>query len=354
MGIRQEQKLLVVDLTTGATSDDVVSFDKPGATSSFTLSADGRRVAFVRSDDDTLKDAFVADLGGSVTQLTDLNPWVRDYDFGEVRTVTWTSFDGLEIEGLLRLPAGYEEGDRVPLLLEIHGGPMGAWMHTLNAYASIDWSMYLAQRGYATLLPNPRGSSGRGAKFLLGIVDNYGEPDWQDLMAGVDKVIELGIADPDKLVVGGWSGGGYLTNRTITHTSRFRAAVSGAGISNWVSFQGTADCRSAFDRYFGVTEQDPDNHWKYSPIRYIKNATTPTLILYGEQDARVPPSQGFELYEGLKAVGVETQLVLYPREGHGIAERVHQLDLLERVIEWYESHLGRVEARSDELAAAVA
>jgi dipeptidyl aminopeptidase/acylaminoacyl peptidase len=160
-------------------------------------------------------------------------------------------------------------------------------------------------------------------------------------MAGVDKLIADGIADPDQLVVGGWSGGGYLTNQTITRTGRFKAAISGAGISNWVSFQGTADVRGAFDNYFGRVDEDPDNHWQHSPIRNIKNASTPTLILYGEADERVPVSQGYELYEGLKSRGVETQLVAYPREPHGIGERKHQLDLLERVIAWYDGHLGR-------------
>jgi dipeptidyl aminopeptidase/acylaminoacyl peptidase len=127
----------------------------------------------------------------------------------------------------------------------------------------------------------------------------------------------------------------------VTHSTRFKAAVSGAGIANWVSFQGTADCRSAFDRYFGRVDEEPDNHWKYSPVRTINVAATPTLILYGEKDDRVPPSQGHEMYEGLKSRGAEAKLVIYPREGHIINERLHQLDLLERVTTWFDSHIGR-------------
>jgi dipeptidyl aminopeptidase/acylaminoacyl peptidase len=294
----------------------------------------------VRGDAVSHGDVYVADLGGPAKKVTDLNPWTRDYQWGETRELSWTSTDGLDIEGLLILPVGYQEGTRYPLLLHIHGGPCGAW--TTHLFANWhDWGQFLAQRGYAVLMPNPRGSSGRGSEFLCGITGCYGEPDFEDLMTGVDYVIEQGIADPDQLVVGGWSGGGFLTNWTITHTDRFKAAISGAGISNWVSFQGTADVRSVFDGYLGRVDEDPDTHWRLSPIRYIANAKTPTLILYGEADERVPVTQGYELYEGLKSRDVETQLVAYPREPHGLAERKHQLDLLGRVIAWYDGHLGR-------------
>jgi dipeptidyl aminopeptidase/acylaminoacyl peptidase len=342
---RQEQRLVIVDVETGRTNEAIEAFARPGvigARGGFSLSRDGDRVAFTRSDDSSYDDVYGADLGSEALRLTDLNPTTAGRDFGEVRELSWTSFDGTEIDGLLRLPAGYVEGERYPLLLLIHGGPAGAWQHTLYAPpASGGWAAVMAQRGYAVLSPNPRGSSGRGTAFLSEIVGCYGGPDWQDLIAGVDVAIDLGVADPEQLVVGGWSGGGYLTNWTIARTDRFKAAVSGAGISNWVSFQGTSDCRSTFDRYFGRTDERPDIHWQYSPIREIENAKTPTLILFGEKDARVPPSQGYELYEGLEARGVETQLVVYPREGHGILERGHQLDILERVVDWFDSHLGR-------------
>jgi len=342
----QRHRLAIVDPEAGTAGDAIAPFEKPGVLGSWSgqplsLSKDGKRVAFVRAEDTTFGDVYVAELGGEARKLTDLNPWTRDYDFGEVRQVEWASFDGMQIQGLLILPVGYQAGQRYPLLLQIHGGPSGAWGHHLYANWH-DWGQFMAQRGYAVLMPNPRGSTGRGTEFLCSIVGCYGEPDWQDLITGVDHVIAEGIADPEQLVVGGWSGGGYLTNWTITHTERFKAAVSGAGIANWVSFQGTADVRGAFNRYFGgLVDEDAENHWKYSPIRSIKNAKTPTLILYGEQDDRVPPSQGHELLEGLKARGVEAKLVLYPREGHIINERLHQLDLLERVTAWFDAHLGR-------------
>lgn len=312
----------------------------PGTSTQFSLSSDGSKIAFVHTDATSYGDLYVAESGGKARKLTDLNPWLREVDFGEMREISWTAPDGATIQGLLILPVGYEEGVRYPTLLHIHGGPCSAW--TITPFAGWhDWGQFMAQRGYAVLMPNPRGSSGRGSEFLCAIRNSYGESDWPDLISGVDYLIEQGIADPDQLVVGGWSGGGFLTNWTVTHTDRFKAAVSGAGVSNWVSFQGTADVRSVFDGYLGRVDEDPETHWRLSPIRYIQNATTPTLIVYGEQDDRVPPSQGYEMYEGLKSRSVETQLVLYPREPHGLQERKHQLDLLERVTDWYDRHLGR-------------
>lgn len=339
---RQGHRLRVVD-PESHTAEDALSLPAGStgrATPNPSLARDGSRVAFARAIGNTLADVYVADLGGEPRKLTDLNPWVRDYDFGEMREVSWTSTDGMEIEGILILPVGYQEGERYPLLLHIHGGPCAAW--NTHLYANWhDWGQFMAQRGYAVLMPNPRGSSGRGAKFLCEIVGCYGEPDWDDLITGVDAMIERGIADPDRLVVGGWSGGGFLTNWAITHSDRFKAAVSGAGISNWVSFQGTADVRGVFDAYLGSVVDDVEAHWRLSPIRTVGKVTTPTLILYGEADLRVPVSQGYELYEGLKTVGVETQLVAYPREPHAIGERKHQLDLLRRVVDWYDRRLGR-------------
>lgn len=308
------------------------------------ISADGSRCAFVWEDAGSYGDVFVADMAGEAQRLTELNPWVQDYDFGEVREIAWTSFDGMQIEGLLILPVGYEEGQPYPLLTQIHGGPAAAWVHHLYANWH-DWGQFMAQRGYAVFLPNPRGSTGRDVEFLREITLSYGETDLQDILTGVDYLIEQGIADSDRLVVGGWSGGGYLTNRIITRQPegawRFKAAVSGAGISNVISFLGTADIRDVFIRYFGDIAEDPETAWRLSPIRSIHRAEIPTLILFGENDPRVPPNQGRELYAGLKSRGVEAELVLYPREGHGIGERKHQLDLLQRVIDWYDRHIER-------------
>lgn len=337
----QSTSFRVIDVATGAMQVAFAPFDRPGSGAHLlSVNAAGTRAAFVRADDVSYSEVYVADPGGVPARLTDLNPWTRDYTFGEVRDIRWTSRDGLGIEGLLILPVGYRDGARYPLLVHIHGGPCGAWTHQLFA-GWHDWGQFFAQRGYAVFLPNPRGLSGRGTEFLCGIVGCYGEPDWDDIMTGVDHLVAAGVADPDRLVVGGWSGGGFLTNWTITHTDRFKAAVSGAGISNWISFQGTADVRSVFDRYLGGVTDDPETHWRLSPIRLIGRATTPTLVLSGEADARVPLTQELELYQGLKSRGVETQLVAYPGEPHVIASRSHQLDILQRVTDWFDRHLGR-------------
>lgn len=331
------ERRTVVDTMDAPAHDGTVEWEADGGN----LSANGARVAFVAADASALPDVYVADVGRQATRLTDLNPWVRDHEFGELREISWTSFDGLTIEGLLILPVGYRAGTRYPLLTHIHGGPAWAWKHAL--YASWhDWGHLLSQRGYATFMPNPRGSTGRDIAFLTAITGCYGEPDWQDIMTGIDALIEQGIADPDQLVVGGWSGGGFLTNWAITHTDRFKAAISGAGISNWVSSHGTADLRTVFTRYTSIIDEEPEGSWRLSPIRYIREAAnTPTLFLHGELDDRVPISQAYEMYEGLKQRGIETEMVVYPREGHGIMERRHQIDLLRRVVDWYDRHLGR-------------
>jgi dipeptidyl aminopeptidase/acylaminoacyl peptidase len=312
----------------------------PGTTSGFSLAADGRRCALTWENEASYGDVHVVELGSESKQLTDLNPWIREYEFGELREISWISFDEMTIEGLLILPVGYEEGTRCPLMTHIHGGPAAAWTHHLYANWH-DWGQFLAQRGYAVFLPNPRGSTGRSVDFLRGITGSYGETDLQDILSGVDALIERGIADPDRLVVGGWSGGGYLTNQVITSTGRFKAAVSGAGMSNVISYLGTADIRDVFTRYFGDIAENPETAWRLAPVRSVQRATTPTLILFGARDPRVPPNQGYELYAGLRSRGVEVQMVVYPREGHGIGERKHQLDVLRRVVEWYDRHLGR-------------
>ena len=344
VGLEEGQRdgVKVLDLETGDVSDAFEPLETPGSgsLSLFSVSADGKRLAFVHANARSYGDVYIADTGGAARRLTELNPWLRDYEFGETREISWTAPDGLEIQGLITLPVDYEEGKSYPLVVQIHGGPQMAWKHELQAGIT-RWAQILAQRGYAVFMPNPRGSSGRGTGFLCAIVGCYGEPDSDDIMSGVDYLIEQGIADPDQLVVGGWSGGGFLTNWAITHTDRFKAAISGAGVTNWVSFQGTTDARSVFDCYLGSVTEQVDAHWRLSPIRSIKQATTPTLILHGESDSRVPVSQAYELYEGLKAVGVETQMVAYPRGGHVMQERSQQIDVMERVVGWYDRHLGR-------------
>lgn len=314
----------------------------PGTVNSLpSINNDGTTIAFVRSDSASPPDVWLGQRGGSAERVTDLNPWVRDCPVGDVREINWTSTDGSEVNGLLYLPVGYREGQAYPLLAHIHGGPMGAWTHRF--YCSWhDWAVPMTQRGYAVFMPNPRGSSGRGPGYLAANRADLGGLEWEDIETGIDEVIRMGIADPDQLVFGGWSYGGFFTNWAITHSDRFKAAVSGASISNWVSFNGTTDIRRIFDAYFAnPLHESADGQWERSPVRYFNQVTTPTLFVHGDADIRVPISQSYEMYYGVKDRGVETQMVVYPREAHMIAERKHQLDMLERVTEWFDRHLGR-------------
>ena len=199
---------------------------------------------------------------------------------------------------------------------------------------------FLLSNGYAVLLPNPRGSYGYGRKFIEANCHDWGGDDFGDIMSGVDYLIEEGIADPERLGIAGWSYGGYMTAWAITQTSRFKSAVMLAGVSNWMSMYGTSAIPSFLKLYFeGRPFEDTKGYFHRSPLACIENVQTPTLILHGEDDIRVPISQSYEFYRGLCDMGLETQFVIYPREKHQIKERAHQIDLLERVLAWYDKHL---------------
>jgi len=240
---------------------------------------------------------------------------------------------------MLVYPVDHRPGQRVPLVVEIHGGPSWQWEEgTMLSWH--DWAQMLASRGYATLAPNPRGSTGYGSAFQRLLQDDVGGGEAQDLMTGAVAMVERGVADPDRLGIGGWSWGGYLTAWTITQTTMFRAAVMGAGLANVVSDHGQNDIPSMNDWIFpGHPYDHPDHYWERSPIRHIDRVTTPTLILHGAEDDRVHPAQAMEYHRALKTRGVPVESVRYPREGHGIEERRHQIDLMRRIVAWYDRWL---------------
>jgi len=248
--------------------------------------------------------------------------------------IHYKSFDGLEIEAALLKPAGYQAGTKVPLVVIAHGGPTGRWADSFQS-----WGQLLAARGYAVLYPNVRGSTGYGHRFLEMNRADWGGGDFKDLMAGVDFLIARGIADPDRLGIAGWSYGGYMASWAITQTQRFKAAMTGAGLSDLASEFGTEDGSSYDEWFFGTPYEKPQGFINSSPITFIKNARTPTLILQGEADVTDPIGQSQQLYRGLKRYGVETDFVVYPREGHGFREEKHQLDVLNRIVDWFEVHL---------------
>ncbi|MEA2524616.1 MAG: hypothetical protein QOF73_1843 [Thermomicrobiales bacterium] len=314
------------------------SMQKTGSiTAGPSVSADRSTIAVVWSDGSTPHEVYVGKPGGETTAVTELGKSFSGR-LSPTEHVTWTC-DGHEIEGILTYPADYEDGKRYPLVVEIHGGPSWQW----EDYAFLDWhdwAQQLASNGYAVLAPNPRGSTGRGGEFQKLLQDDVGGGESRDVIAGALAMVERGIADPDRLGVGGWSWGGYLTAYTITQTDIFKAAVMGAGLSNMVSDHGQDDIPSSNLHYYpGLPYHHLDAYWQSSPIRHVANCTTPTLILHGDADARVHPAQGMEMYRALKSLGVPVEFVRYPRQGHPIKERHHQIDLMRRLVAWFDRWL---------------
>ena len=303
-----------------------------------TVAADGRSLAFVWTKSDLPEELYLCGGMNETKALTTFGEPFKDrLSSGEI--VSWPSPDDVEIEGVLLHPRGYQEGKRYPLVVQVHGGPSWQWEDRVNL-SWHDWGQMLTSRGYAVLMPNPRGSSGRGSEFERLLQDDVGGGESQDLIAGAQAMVERGIADPDRLAIAGWSWGGYLTAWTITQTTIFRAAVMGAGLANLISDHGAGDIPEANTAFYpGHPYTDWDIYADRSPLKFVTNVVTPTLILHGENDERVSPTQGLEYYRALQVLGVPVRFVRYPREGHGIQERHHQLDLMRRIVEWLEQHL---------------
>ncbi|MBI1764862.1 MAG: S9 family peptidase [Acidobacteria bacterium] len=273
-------------------------------------------------------------------QLTQLNPQTADFFYGQTETIKWKSNDGTVIEGLFFYPSGYESDRRYPLVTYIHGGPEGAYTRGFNA----SWGaavQVLTGKGYAVFLPNFRGSSNYGAAFAQANSLKAGQVDAEDVLSGIDELVKRGLADETKLAIAGWSYGGYLSGWLIGHTDRFKCAVYGAGLSNAVSYWGTADITYQRERLHGGTPWEARKLYdQQSPLTFLPNAKTPTLIFHGEKDDRVPLGQSQESYRTLKRMDVPVQLVIYPEQGHSLALPSYQLDKLKREIEWLDRHLG--------------
>lgn len=298
----------------------------------------GKRLAGVWQDMTTPPEVWTLE-DKHVSRVTCLAGNVQSAAIGEPEPVSWTSDEGVTVEGILYKPAGYETGKRYPLVVSVHGGPTWLWANTFHA-SWHDWGAVLAGRGIAVLLPNPRGSTGRGTEYLNALYNEVGLNEYRDMISGVEAMVERGIADPDRLGIGGWSWGGYMSAWAITQTDRFKAAIVGAGLPNMITDNSLGDIPSANLSYFDKSPyEDPDTYFERSAIRHIHRVTTPTLVLHGEADTRVATAQGIELYIALRQLGVTTRFVTYPREGHGIRERKHQEHLLNEMITWYSRYL---------------
>jgi dipeptidyl aminopeptidase/acylaminoacyl peptidase len=258
------------------------------------------------------------------TQLTDVNPQTRTLALGEEREIMWRSKDGKTVGGILVLPVGYRQGERYPLIVAIHGGPAAADVMSFNGGYG---AQVYAGAGYAVLKPNYRGSTNYGNAHRTGIVGNYFAPGYDDIMTGVDTLIAQGIVDGARMGVLGWSAGGHWSNWILTHTDRFKAISSGAGTSNWVSMYAQSDVQRNRQYYLGdsLPYNDFDAYWAQSPIKYITNAKTPTMIHVVSGDPRVPSPQSVELHMALKKLGVPTELFMYPGASHGIPDPRNRL-----------------------------
>ena len=275
--------------------------------------------------------------GADVRRLSAHNDgFVRSLRFSEPEEINFKSFDGTSVQGWLMKPAGFREDRKFPLILSVHGGPHGMYGWGFNA----TFQAYAA-RGYAVLYLNPRGSSGYGQKFSDGTLGEWGGGDYRDLMTGLDDVLRrYSWINADRLAVTGGSYGGFMTNWIITQTPRFKAAVASASVSNLISFYATSLYQDLVHAEFGGFPWDNyELLWQWSPIRYVRQAQTPTLFIHGEQDNDVHITQAEEMYMALKRRGVETVLVRYPREGHGLREPRHRVDALERTLTWFDRFL---------------
>jgi dipeptidyl aminopeptidase/acylaminoacyl peptidase len=302
-------------------------------------SDDGDTLACIAEPDVAPGDAYAIRNGTTIRRLSNMNPHLERVELTHLEELTWQSPDGTSIDGWLLRPPGASEAGSLPLVVYVHGGPSYQWGNWFHGTWH-DWAHNLAARGFAVLLPNPRGSTGKGGAFTGANQADLGGRDFEDIMAGVDFLIDNGVADSSRLGIGGWSYGGFIVAWAIGKTDRFKAAVAGAAVTNWVSKVGTTDIRQQNESNFsGQLHQSPDEIWERSPIRYLGNMKTPTLIVHGEADPRVPVSQSMELYLGLKAVGVDTEFVSYPRQKHAFHERAFQLDLLQRTCDWFERYL---------------
>ena len=336
---KTEAGLFRVDPTSKAIAR--VPLEQPIA-SAFAFSGEVGSVAFVGSSASAYPEVFAGPRsGGAARKLSDVGGELAFLTLGTSEVVSWKSTDGATIEGVLRKPAGYRAGSTAPLLVIIHGGPTGVSRPSLfGATYVYPMEAWLA-KGALILEPNYRGSAGYGEAFRSLNVRNLGVGDAWDVISGIDSLIAKGLVDKTQVGVMGWSQGGYISAFLTTHDSaRFRAVSVGAGISNWVTYYVSTDIHPFTRQYLKATPwDDPEVYRKTSPMTYIKGAKAPTLIQHGDADQRVPVSDAFELYQGLRDQGVETRLVLYKGFGHGINKPKALRNALQENLDWFDKHL---------------
>jgi dipeptidyl aminopeptidase/acylaminoacyl peptidase len=273
-----------------------------------------------------------------LTQLTHINDGVQPA-WGKTVSLDWTS-DAFHVQGWLMLPKDYEPSKKYPMIVEVHGGPAAAvesrWAGSAGSFSAPAFSAL----GYFVLMPNPRGSFGQGEAFTQANRKDFGYGDLRDILAGVDTVLKQYPVDPNRVGLTGWSYGGFMTMFAVTQTNRFKAAVAGAGISDWLSYYGENSIDQWMIPYFGASVyDDPGVYAKSSAITYIKRVHTPTLTVVGDRDGECPAPQSFEFWHALRDLHVPAELVVYPNEGHGFVDPAHRRDVMERALGWFEHYM---------------
>jgi dipeptidyl aminopeptidase/acylaminoacyl peptidase len=335
-----EQPIVRVSIADGKTerlsSGPTVAF-------SLGISADGKRIAYKSVDARTMGDVAVMDVDSRrVTRLTEVNPEIKDFALGTLKPVSWKSFDGMDIWGLLLTPSDAQSGRRLPLLVYVHGGPGGGFtyglfpqfMHIVSQVDPYPTTTF-ASRGFAVLFPMPRGGAGYGEAGQRAIVNAWGDADYKDIMSGVDKLIADGVADPDRLGVMGASYGGYMTNWIVTQTGRFKAASAGASLSDLADEYYLSEGGQFMVDYFKRPWENASSYAAHSPLTHAAKVTTPLLIQHGEVDPRVPISNAWKFYRALKAMDKTVELEIYPRGGHVLREPMQQREQMRRNLEWF-------------------
>jgi dipeptidyl aminopeptidase/acylaminoacyl peptidase len=305
--------------------------------SRISITRDGKTSALVRQSFERPPEIWAGPLA-AWRPVTHANAH-RTANCGRVRSLHWKS-DPFTVQGWLLFPKDYQKARRYPMVTIVHGGPASQAEPNFPS-PRFPQAAEFSRRGYFVFLPNPRGSYGQGEEFTRANVKNLGYGDLRDVLSGVDEILKTLPVDKERLGIAGWSYGGFMTMWAVTQTGRFRAAVAGAGIANWQSYYGQNGIDQWVIPYFGATlYDDPAIYAKSSPINFIKQARTPTLILVGEYDAECPAAQSFEFWHALKTLGVPNEFVVYPKEGHRISEPAHERDIMKRMTGWFDKYLG--------------